>query len=87
MDLENCAQQKRHRCGTLKDWYHGTLGVDLENVVMGGRTFQPWREWIQKVIDPLYNNRYNELMRQLQCKAVDMQVIALEEDAMPEVED
>ncbi len=85
--LENCAQQSGTDAGTLKDWYHGTLGVDLENVVMGGRTFQPWREWIQKVVEPLYTKRYNELMAQNKCKAVDLQVIAIDEAAMPEVED
>ncbi|MGD6851105.1 MAG: hypothetical protein ACQCN6_03495 [Candidatus Bathyarchaeia archaeon] len=83
--LENCSQQSGTDTSTLKQFYHGTLGVDLEKAVMGERTYEPWRDWINRVIEPLYNERYNQLMKQLHGKAFDISAIALEEQAMPEV--
>ena len=83
--LENCSQQSGTDTSTLKQFYSGTLGVDLEKAVMGERTYEPWRQWIVRVIEPLYTARYNQLMEQPHGKAVDMSAIALEEQAMPEV--
>lgn len=86
LSLENCSQQSGTDSSTLKQFYHGTLGVDLTKAIMGERTYEPWRDWIKRVIDPLYRNRYNQLMKQLNGKTFDMGAIALEEQAMPEIE-
>ena len=85
LSLENCSQQSGTDSSTLKQFYHGTLGVDLEKAIMGERDYIPWRKWIQDTIEPLYTERYNQLMEQLHGKAVDMSVIVLEENVMPEV--
>lgn len=61
--LDNCAEQAGTEPSTIRDFYHGTLGVDLQKVVMGERTYQPWNEYIKEHIDPLFRKRYNELRR------------------------
>jgi hypothetical protein len=76
--LENCAQQCGTDAGTVAAWYHGTLGIDLQKVIMGVRQYVPWNEWIRDTIDPLYTERYNELRRQ-QHGGIDMQAIGQDE--------
>lgn len=82
--LDNCSEQCGTDATTLKDYYHGTLDVGLQKVVMGERTFIPWKDWIRDFVEPLYTKRYNELMSKGKA-AVNMQVIAQEEAAMAEV--
>lgn len=85
LSLENCSQQSGTDASTLKQFYHGTLGVDLTKAIMGERTFEPWRDWIKRVIDPLYRKRYNQLLKQLRGRAFDIGAIVLDEQVMPEV--
>jgi len=84
--LDNCSEQCGTEPSTIRDYYHGTLGIDLQKVVMGERTFVPWRDWIRDFINPLYTNRYNEL-RSKGKATVDMSVLAKEEAAMAEIEE
>lgn len=83
--LDNCSEQCGTDATTLKDWYHGTLDVGLQKVVMGEKIYVPWLDWIRTFVEPLYTNRYNELMRKGKA-TVDLQVIAQEEAAVAEVE-
>jgi len=62
--LENCSQQSGTDAGTLKDYYHGTLGVELQKAVMGERSYVPWIQYVHETIEPLYTARYNELRKQ-----------------------
>jgi hypothetical protein len=62
--LDNCAEQAGTEPSTIRDFYHGTLGVDLQKVVMGQRTFTPWNEWVHETLEKWYSNRYAELKRQ-----------------------
>ncbi len=82
--LDNCAEQCGTDPTTIRDFYHGTLGVGLQKVIMGERTVVPWRDWIRDFIDPLYTKRYNKLMNKGKA-AVDMKMIVQEEAAMVEV--
>ena len=84
--LDNCAEQCGTDPTTIRDFYHGTLGVGLQKVVVGERIFVPWKDWIHDFVSPLYTKRYNELMNKGKAN-VDMSVIAKEEAAMAEVEE
>lgn len=83
--LDNCAEQCGTDPTTIRDFYHGTLGVGLQKVVTGVQTFVPWRDWIRDFVNPLYTKRYNELMSKGKA-TVDMSVVAREEAAMAGVE-
>jgi hypothetical protein len=83
--LDNCAEQCGTDPTTIRDFYHGTLGVGLQKVVMGEKIFVPWREWIQNFVEPLYTKRYNELMNKGKS-AVNMQAITQAEIAIAGIE-
>jgi len=83
--LDNCSEQCGTDATTLKDWYHGTLDVGLQKVVMGERDFLPWKDWIHDFVEPLFTNRYNELKKQGK-ESIDLRTAAQEEMAMSEVE-
>jgi hypothetical protein len=84
--LDNCAEQCGTDPTTIRDFYHGTLGVELQKAIMGERTYMPWRDWIRDFVNPLYTKRYGELMSNGKAK-IDINVIAKEEAAMAQVED
>ena len=75
------------QCGTdpttIKDYYHGTLGDKRKAAILGEHTFKTWIEWIRDFVEPLYTNRYNQLIAQNQDIA---QIIQQEETAMADVE-
>jgi hypothetical protein len=85
-NLDNCAEQCGTDPTTIRDFYHGTLGVGLQKVVIGERTFVPWQDWIRNFVDPIYTKRYNEL-RSKGKATVELNAIAKEMAAMAEVEE
>ena len=84
--LENCSQQSGTDATTLKDFYHGTLGADLQKVVMGERTFEPWINWIHRFVNPLFTKRYDELMSEGKA-TIDLSRASQEEAVMAAVEE
>ncbi len=82
--LDDCAEQCGTDPTTIKDFYHGTLGDKLRAVILGKQEFVTWIDWVHDFIEPLYTNRYNELLNKGKV-TVDMAVIAQEEAAMAEV--
>jgi hypothetical protein len=85
LSLDDCAEQCGTDPTTIRDFYHGTLSDKLRGVILGEKTYEPWREWISRVIEPLYTNRYNELMNNKKAP-VDLKVIAQEVPPMVETE-
>jgi len=85
LSLDDCAEQCGTDPTTIRDFYHGTLSDKLRGVILGEKTYEPWREWISRVIEPLYTNRYNELMNNKKS-TVDLKVIAQEVPPMVETE-
>jgi hypothetical protein len=85
LSLDDCADQCGTDPTTIKDFYHGTLGDKRRAAILGEKTFEPWKDWITRFVDPLYTNRYNELMKQTKG-TVDMSAIAQDEAALAEVE-
>lgn len=59
--LDDCGNQCGTDPATLREYYHGGAESNLVNVVLGKKTFEPWNEWIARLIDPLYRKRYAEL--------------------------
>lgn len=86
LSLDDCAEQCGTDPTTIRDFYHGTLGDKLRSVILGEKTFEPWKDWIQRFVEPLYTKRYNELISQSKTP-VDLKVIAQEEITMAEVEE
>ncbi len=84
LSLDDCAEQCGTDPTTIRDFYHGTLGDKLRSVILGEKTFEPWKDWIHRFVNPLYAKRYNELISQSKT-AVDLKVIAQEEAVMAEV--
>lgn len=84
--LDDCAEQCGTDPTTIRDFYHGTLGEKLRNVVDGERTFEPWKEWITRFVNPLYTKRYNELISKGKT-AFDVKAAVQETQLMAEVED
>ena len=85
LSLDDCAEQCGTDPTTIRDFYHGTLGDKLRAVILGERTFVPWKDWVRDTIEPLYTKRYNELISKGKA-TVDMKAVAQEEAAMAEVE-
>ena len=85
LSLDDCADQCGTDPTTIKDFYHGTLGDKRRAAILGEKIFEPWKEWIERFVEPLYTNRYNELLNKGKA-TVDVAVIAQEEAAMVEVE-
>ena len=86
LSLDDCAEQCGTDPTTIRDFYHGTLGDKLRSVILGEKTFEPWKDWINRFVEPLYTKRYNELISQSKI-TVDLKAIAQEESAMAEVEE
>lgn len=84
LSLDDCAEQCGTDPTTIRDFYHGTLGDKLRSVILGEKTFEPWKDWIHRFVEPLYTKRYNELRSQNKI-AVDLKAITQEELAMAEV--
>ena len=84
LSLDDCAEQCGTDPTTIRDFYHGTLGDKLRSIILGEKTFEPWKDWIRRIIEPLYTKRYNELKQQRET-AVDIKAITQEEAAMAEV--
>ena len=85
LSLDDCAEQCGTDPTTIRDFYHGTLGDKLRGVILGEKSFEPWKDWIHRVIEPLYTQRYNELMKKGKTP-IDLQVIAQEEKILAETE-
>ncbi len=85
LSLDDCAEQCGTDPTTIRDFYHGTLGDKLRAVILGEKTFEPWKDWIHRFVEPLYTNRYNQLMREHKA-TLDMQVATHEAAIMAEVE-
>jgi hypothetical protein len=77
LSLDDCAEQCGTDPTTIRDFYHGTLGDKLRAVILGEKTFEPWKDWIHRFIEPLYTNRYNELIAKKQ-EPVNIQVATKE---------
>ena len=86
ISLDECSDQCGTDPTTIKDFYHGTLGDKRRASILGEKTFETWRDWIEKEggIDELYNKRYDELLKQNKA-AVDLNAVAQEEAAMTEL--
>jgi len=85
LSLDDCAEQCGTDPTTIRDFYQGTLGDKLRSVILGEKTFEPWKDWIERFVDPLYTKRYNELMHQGK-KTVDIQIATKEAAVIVEVE-
>ncbi len=85
LSLDDCADQCGTDPPTIKDFYHGTLGDKRKAAILGVKEFTPWIQWINEFVEPLYTNRFKELLKQGKT-TVDMAAIAQEEAAMAEVE-
>lgn len=85
LSLDDCAEQCGTDPTTIRDFYHGTLGDKLRAVLLGEKTFEPWKDWIHRFVEPLYTNRYNELMRQHKA-TVDAKAAVQEAAIMAEVQ-
>lgn len=59
--LDNCAEQAGTDPSTIRDFYHGTLGLGLQKLVQGKAKVELWHEWHPKNIEPLYAAQYEKL--------------------------
>ncbi len=85
LSLEDCSEQCGTDPTTIRDFYHGTLGEKLRSVILGEKSFEPWKDWVHRFVEPLYTNRYNQLMREHKT-TIDLKVASQEAAVMAEVE-
>ncbi len=85
LSLDDCAEQAGTDPTTIRDFYHGTLGDKLRGVILGEKQCELWKDWIHRVIEPLYTQRYNKLISKGKTP-VDLQVIAQEKKMLAETE-
>lgn len=84
LSLDNCAEQCGTDPTTIRDFYHGTLGDQLRAAIAGEKTYEPWKDWIARFVDPLFTKRYNELM--VKGKTFDAKAAEQEAQIMEEVD-
>lgn len=80
--LDHCAEQAGTDPSTVRDFYHGTLGMGLQNMILGKANVDPWHKWHPRVIEPLYRQQYNKLKREQKPKDAELKRIQQEEQAL-----